>query len=283
MCKIVNFGEYKGNKAVQKKKQISESGVIDRKLRVQELVSKAWFKEYTQKGCGVSKLAFCIIEQYGYICCKNGKKYVFEEIRRDTKYHEMHPEIANKRLKAPLWVKCSGEWYFVELCTDTASQKAFINKMAELGNYDVKGFCIDLYGLKTQGLKRMLADNDLTGAVEKINDYYYDHKWIEETSSVCRTSVAFGGEKNRRDCIYKILEQTLHYAILEGTEQDTGNKHLVLLYDENEPEECAEYFNAKYREKGIPHLYAKWNRRMNENWWLCIKRRSTLQKSFMED
>lgn len=28
-----------------------------------------------------------------------------------------------------------------------------INKKSELGNYDVKGFCVDLYGLKTQELK----------------------------------------------------------------------------------------------------------------------------------
>ena len=232
MCKMINFNEYRGNKAAQERKLIAQRTLTDRKLRVQELVTADWIKEYMQKGWGLSKLVFRIIEQYGYIRCRDGKKYVFEEIRRDARYHEMYPEVENKRLKAPLWVKVNGEWYFVELCTDTASQKAYLNKKAELGNYDVKGFCVDLYGLKTQELKRMLESNDLAGAIGKINDFYYDNKWIEQTSSICRTSVTFGSEKNRRDCTYKLLEQTYHYAILEGTEVETGDKHLVLLYDE---------------------------------------------------
>lgn len=195
----------------------------------------------------------------------------------------MHPEVENKRLKAPLWVKVNGEWYFVELCTDTASQKAYINKKAELGNYDVKGFCVDLYGLKTQELKRMLESNDLSGAIGKINDFYYDNKWIEETSSICRTSVTFGSEKNRRDCTYKMLEQAYHYAILEGTEVETGDKHLVLLYDEYEPKEYAKYFKDKYGEKGLLRLYAKWNKRLDDNWWLRMRRCSTLQKRLVVD
>ena len=227
MYKMINFNEYRGNKVTQERKQITKGNVADRKLRVQELVTADWIKEYMQKGWGLSKLVFRIIEQYGYIRCKNRKKYIFEEIRRDARYHEMYPEVENKRLKAPFWVKCSGEWYFVELCTDTASQKAYLNKKAELGNYDVKGFCVDLYGLKTQELKRMLESNDLAGAIEKINDFYYDKKWIEETSSVCRTSVTFGSEKNRRDCTYKMLEQTYRYAILEGTEVETDRKSVV--------------------------------------------------------
>ena len=283
MCKMINFNEYRGNKAAQERKLIAQRTLTDRKLRVQELVTADWIKEYMQKGWGLSKLVFRIIEQYGYIRCRDGKKYVFEEIRRDARYHEMYPEVENKRLKAPLWVKCSGEWYFVELCTDTASQKAYLNKKAELGNYDVKGFCVDLYGLKTQELKRMLESNDLAGAIGKINDFYYDNKWIEQTSSTCRTSVTFGSEKNRRDCTYKMLEQTYHYAILEGTEVETGDKHLVLLYDEHEPKEYAKYFKAKYGETGIPRLYAKWNKRLDDNWWLCIGRCSTLQKRLVVD
>lgn len=236
-----------------------------------------------QKGWGLSKLVFRIIEQYGYIRCRDGKKYVFEEIRRDARYHEMYPEVENKRLKAPLWAKCSGEWYFVELCTDTASQKAYINKKAELGNYDVRGFCVDLYGLKTQELKRMLDSNNLKEAIGKINDFYYDNKWIEQTSSICRASVTFGSEKNRRDCTYKMLEQTYHYAILEGTEAETGDKHLVLLYDEYEPKEYAKYFKDQYGETGIPRLYAKWNKRLDDNWWLCMRRCSSLQKRLVID
>lgn len=283
MCKVINFNEYRGNKKVQERKKIVKEVVTDRKLRVQELMDTDWIKEYMQKGWGLSKLVFRIIEKYGYIRCRDGKKYVFEEIKRDTRYHEMYPEIENKRLKAPLWVKVGGEWYFVEMYTDSAGQEAFINKMAELGNYGVKGFCVDLYGLKTQELKRMLAVNDLTGAIGKINDAYYDNRWIEQTSSVCRTSVTFGSEKNRRDCTYKVLEQTYHYAILEGEEVETGSKHLVLLYDEYEPKEYAKHYKDKYGKTGIPRLYAKWYKSMDYNWWLCIKRRSTLQKRLVAD
>ncbi len=283
MCKVINFNEYRGNKAVSERKQIAKRTLTDRKLRVQELVKADWIKEYMQKGWGLSKLVFHIIEQYGYIRCRDGKKYVFEEIRRDTKYHEMYPQVEKKRLKAPLWVKVNGEWYFVELCTDAASNKAFISKLAELGNYGIKGFRVDLYGLKTQELKRMLESNDLKDAIGKINDFYYDNKWIEQTSSICRTSVTFGSEKNRRDCTYKILEQTYHYAILEGTEVETGDKHLVLLYDEYEPKEYAKYFKDKYGKTGIPCLYAKLDKYMDYNWWLCIQRRSTLQKRLAVD
>ena len=283
MCKVINFNEYSGNKGVRKGKKIAKGVVADRKLRVQELVTKEWLMEYMQKDWGLSKLVFHVIEQYGYIRCSDGKKYAFEEVRRDARYHEMYPEIENKRLKAPLWVKVSGEWHFVEMYTDSSGQKSFINKMAELGNYNVKGFCVDLYGLKTQELKRMLADNGLAGAVGKINDAYYDNKWIEKTSSICRTSITFGSEKNRRDCIYKMLEQTYHYAVLEGSEQETCNKHLVLLYDEYEPKEHAKYFNEKYRKTGIPRLYAKWNKNMDYNWRLCIVRCSSLQKRLVSD
>lgn len=283
MCKVINFNEYRGNKEAQKGKQIAKGNVADRKLKLQELVTADWLKEYMQKGWGLSKLVFRIIEQYGYIRCKDGKKYVFEETRRDARYHEMYPEVENKRLKAPLWVKVNGEWYFVELCTDTASQKAYLNKKAELGNYDVKGFCVDLYGLKTQELKRMLDSNNLKEAIGKINDFYYDNKWIDQTSSICRTSVTFGSEKNRRDCIYKMLEQTYHYAVLEGTEVETGDKHLVLLYDEYEPKEYAKYFKDKYGETGIPRLYAKWNKRLDDNWWLRMRRCSSLQKRLVVD
>lgn len=283
MCKVINFNEYRGNKAVKERKQLVKGNITDRKLKLQELVAADWIKEYMQKGWGLSKLVFHIIEQYGYIRCRDGKQYVFEEIRRDAKYHEMYPEVENKRLKAPLWVKCSGEWYFVEMYTDTASQKAYMNKKAELGNYDVKGFCVDLYGLKTQELKRMLESNDLAGAIGKINDFYYDNKWIEQTSSICRASVTFGSEKNRRDCTYKMLEQTYHYAILEGTEVETGDKHLVLLYDEYEPKEYAKYFKDKYGETGFPRLYLKWNKRLDDNWWLCMRRCSNLQKRLVAD
>ena len=278
MCEIINFNEYKRFKGarrdVQTEKRIEEC----RKLNVQELLTKEWAEEYMHSNWGLSKLVFHIIEQYGYLRCTDKKRYVFEDIKRDAKYYEMYPEVENKRLKAPLWVKVSGEWYFVEMYTDTASFETFRNKMAALGNYGIKGFCVDLYGLKTQEIKRLLKYCELVELVKKINDIYFEHSKVEKTSSECRTSVKFIGEKTKRDCTYKMLEETCYYAILEGTELESGNKHFVLLYKECEPKEYAKHFKEQYGKTGIPLLYAKWDKWDNSSWWLCIKRCSTLYK-----
>ena len=63
MCKVINFNEYRGNKKVQERKKIVKEVVTDRKLRVQELMDTDWIKEYMQKGWGLSKLVFRIIEK----------------------------------------------------------------------------------------------------------------------------------------------------------------------------------------------------------------------------
>lgn len=173
MCAIINFNEYRGNKEVQERKKITKRVVADRKLRVQELVTMEWFREYIREGWSISKMLLHIIEQYGYIRSKDGKKYVFDEIRRDARYHEMYPEVENKRCKAPLWVKVSGEWYFVELYNDSTKQKAFDNKWIEIGNCNVKGFLIGCE-LKMGELKKMWESLDLVGLANKLNDSYYD-------------------------------------------------------------------------------------------------------------
>ena len=67
MCKMINFNDYRGNKAVQRKKQIAKGVVTDRKLSVRELVTADWMKEYREKGWGLTKLVFRVIEKYGYI------------------------------------------------------------------------------------------------------------------------------------------------------------------------------------------------------------------------
>ncbi|MCM1221326.1 MAG: hypothetical protein NC548_43285 [Lachnospiraceae bacterium] len=175
MCKIINFNEYRGNKKVQGKKQITKRVVTDRKLKVQELFTEDWMKEYIQNGWGISKMLLHIIEQYGYIRAVDGREFVFEEIRRDARYSEMYPKVEGKRYKAPLWVKVKGEWYFVELYNDAAKQRAFDNKWNGIKEMDcdVRGILIAC-NLKMAELKRMRENLDIVGLANKLNDSYYD-------------------------------------------------------------------------------------------------------------
>ncbi len=279
MCKMINFNEYRGNKEVQVRKRTVNRAAADRKLTVQELVTMDWLKEYIKNGWSISKMLFHIIEQYGYIRCRDGKKYVFEEIRRDARYSEMYPEVGNKRYRAPLWIKANGEWYFVELYNDTAKERAFDNKWIELGNYNVKGFLISSCELKMGELKRMWEKLDLIGLVKKLNDYYYDDPFnIVIDESRCEQSVVFGTEKASRDCTYKLMElEQYGYAILEGTELKTGSKHMVLLYGKTGAKEYAKYFKELYGNAGLPLLYRPWNP-MEANWKVCIGRNNRLYK-----
>lgn len=147
MCKIIDFGEYKGLKTA---KQVNPAGRIQKAvgdIDTYRFVSKDRFEEFLKNGWGVSKLIAHVIEQYGYIQCRAGKKYVFEEVKRDVKYYEMYPEIKEKHYKAPLWVKVNGEWCFVEYYTDSASEQNLESKWVQVGNYNVKGFFVNLYGL----------------------------------------------------------------------------------------------------------------------------------------
>lgn len=267
MCTIIEFNKYRGNKEIQCGKQIKIGTQTNRKLKVQELVSGDWLKKYMQNGWNITKMILHIIEQYGYIRCYNRKEYVFEDIRRDVRYSEMHPEVENKRYKAPLWVKIDGEWYFVEMWHDSVNQKAFSNKWIEIGNYDIKGFLIDFRDLKMAELKRMWESRDLIGLVKKLNDYYYEksfHEVLDESRNNC--SVIFGSEKASRKCTYKLVELELwKYAILEGTDMETGSKHMVLMYEKNRAKEYEKYFKEQYGNTGMSLLYKQW-KPMERNW-----------------
>ena len=288
MCAIINFNEYRFK--TTKKGEFNpagKTGLMDRKTNVsrkctiRSLVSEEWIKEYINNGWGLMRLIYHIIEQYGYICCRDGKKYVFEDIKKDTKYYKMYPQIENKRLKAPLWVKVSGEWYFIEVITDTVSWRAYMDKFAELGNYDVKGFVISMDSVKTQVLKMLMDKNDLVNAAGMISDCYERAiKEIHDTSG-CKASVSFGCEKTVRKCAYRMLELGLHeYVILEGTELETGKKHLVLLCGNEKAEEHDKYYKLQYKNTGIPLLYGKWNPQ-KQNWKTCISRLEKLNKRRM--
>lgn len=278
MCKIINLGEYKRFKAAKRTNMVRKSSEGCDSSRKRDLVTEEWAEEYMQKGRGLSKLIFHIIEQYGYISCRYDRKYVFEDVKRDVTYHEMYPEIEEKRFKAPLWVKVDGEWYFVEAYTDCASENALNDKWTEVGNHDVKGFFVDLYGLNRRKLKRMLEENDVAGAVKEISSRYEEGFHSVMGAGECRASVSIGGEKIQREYTYKLLELDLYeYAVLEGTEQETGNRHLVLLPGTRKPKEHADYFRKKYGAAGLPLLYGKWNPVM-ENWKSCIRKQKKLYK-----
>lgn len=279
MCKIINFREYRGFKVSKQVNSAGRTRKANGSIKTCKFVSKEWLEEFLKNGGGASKLIAHVIEQYGGIRCREDRtEYVFEEVKRDVKYHEMCPEIENKRLKAPLWVKVNGEWFFVEIYTDSASLEAFKDKWTEIGNYDVKGFLVDLYGINKQKIKRMLEENDFAGAVKRICDCYEEGFHAVRGISECRASVSFGGEKNQRDCTYKLVELDLYeYAVPEGTEAETGDKHLVLLAGTRNPKEYAEQFRKNYENAGMPLLYGKWDPFM-ENWKSCIRKQTKLYK-----
>lgn len=287
MCAIINFNDYRFKSIKKGGNTMKKTGLMDRETGVSKnhairsLVSEEWIKEYISNGWGLMRLIYHIIEQYGYICCRNGKKYVFEEIKKDTRYYKMYPQIENKRLRAPIWVKVSGEWYFIEVITDTASWRSYMDKFAELGNYDVKGFIISMDSVKTQALKMLLDKNDIVNAAEMISDCY--DRAIKEIrgTSGCSASVSFGCEKTVRKCTYRMLELGLHeYVILEGMELETGKKHLVLLCGNEKAEEYNKYYKKQYKNAGIPLLYGKWNPQ-KESWKTCISRLKKLNKRKM--
>ena len=57
--------------------------------------------------------------------------------------------------------------------------------------------------------------------------------------------------------MYKMKELFTGFVILEGTEVDTGAKHMVLLCKGNRKKEYAEYYLEKYADAGIPLFYVK--------------------------
>lgn len=284
MCKIINFREYKRRIAMKKAVQVKAEEPIARKSREKDLVTAEWCEEFIRKGWGLSKLIGHVIEQIGCIHCREAREdYVFEEIKKDTAYCQMYPEVQNKRLRAPLWVKIKGEWYFVEVCTDSVSHSYLSDKRVELGNYDVKGFIVDLYGLNKKKLKSMLAENNIAGAAEEIRKKYKEGSHAMWNNLGCRTSVSFGRKKSQRDCTYKLAELQPHrYAIVEGTEVKTGDKHLVLLCGSINVKGFANYFKEKYKDAGIPLLFGHWEAAI-ENWKSCIRKQEKLYRQPMTE
>lgn len=264
MCKVINFNEYRGNKNTRK--VIKRDGGSIEKRNTGGLSTEALIKEYVQNGKSVLKLVLFIIEQYG---CFYNSDTLFEETKRDVRYCDIYPEIENKRLKMPLAVKIKGKWHAVEVITNSSSNAAFKKKWEVIGNYNVKGFCVDVSDLGRSGmtywLDRKEHDIWLGTIVEKIHDLYFYNKWILffERMSI----VEINGEDTRIKCIYEMKELSLpDYVILEGTEIDTGDKHMLLLHKGDKKKKYAEYYREKYANTGIPLFYARWCPSMVKDW-----------------
>lgn len=283
MCTVVNFDEYRGNKNTKKSEETKKRAKKGERP-ISGLSTDALINEFKQNGRSVFKLVLYIIEQYG--CIPDYSDMVFEEVKRDMKYSEICPEITNKRLKAPLGVKMKGEWYALEVVTSHSAARAMERKWEIIGNYNVKGFCLD---------KIRLSYKDMQSLMVWRNTEHYDglKTIVEEVldccsrgnnlfSFECRKSIIISGEENERHCIYKMLELSLpDYAILEGTEIKTGDKHLLLFYKYKgrEPEKYAKYYREKYSWMGIPLLYAGWHSD-RPNWKSAIEHNSTRYKRF---
>jgi hypothetical protein len=278
MCKVIHFNEYRGNKADQERKRIAkgndtkgEVGKVRQAKRGAEkkntggLSTEALIKEFVQNGRSVLKLVLYIIEQYGCIG-ENGSP--FEEVKRDVKYCEICPEIENKRMKAPLAVRIGGEWHAVEVVTNSSSNTAFWKKWKTIGDYNMKGFCVDVSGINRGDMKYFLSEKHrdfcLKEIVENIHRFYLNGKSIFHFER--KSVVEINGEDTCMTCIYKMKELFSGFVILEGTEADTGAMHMVLLCKGGRKREYAEYYIEEYADAGIPLFYVNSRYGITENW-----------------
>lgn len=266
MCKVVNFNEYRGNKDT--KETARKAGQVKKDVKKKNtggLSTEALIKEFVENGRSVLKLVLYIIEQYGFID-ENGCP--FEDVKRDVKYCEICHEIENKRLKAPLAVKISGEWHAVEVVTNSSSNAAFWRKWETIGDYNIKGFCIDVSGINQGDMKYFLSekyrDFCLKEIVENIHHFYLNGKSIFHFER--KSVVEISGEDTRITCIYKMKELFYDFVILEGTEVVTGARHMVLLCKGSRKREYAEYYLEEYADAGIPLFYVNSRYGITENW-----------------
>lgn len=263
MCKVINFSEYRGNE--NEKEAAKKNGKMQRSnAKKSGLSTEALIKEFVENGRSVLKLVLYIIEQYGHIG-KDGSP--FEEVKRDMKYCEICPEIENKRLKAPFAVKNGGEWHAVEVITNSSSNAAFWRKWETVGDYNMKGFCIDISEINRGDMKYLLETKEqdcfLKEIVENIHRFYLcSYVFHFERKSF----VEISGENTRITCMYKMKELFTGFVILEGIDADTGAKHMVLLCKGNRKKEYAEYYLEKYADAGIPLFYVNSRSGLTQNW-----------------
>lgn len=289
MNKVIEIRKFKEEKKVgkvseEKRKKFNMYG----KLETKAVSTDTLIKEYLKCDKSLLKLAVYIIEQYGYLCCRN-KEYIFEEIKRDMKYCEVQPEIS-KRYKAHLGVKVNGEWHFIEVKTNYSN--AFDKKFNEIGNYNIKGFRLGLEQLSSTEMKSEIAMGELDNIVNLVHDFVLESMKYSITTFDCQKFVFL--PSGMVEAKYKMLELDMPvYAIIEGTEVLSGQKHLVFLYRGESGREYAKYYRKKYADSGLPLYYSQmttlneiesrilkpsvchcWKKRFNG----CLRKRFTLDE-----
>lgn len=259
MCAIINFNEYKGNKNTERN-EIKRTSSNNRKIAENRLSTDALIEEFKRNGRSVYKLVLYLIEQYKYIPGYMNNM-VFEEVKRDMKYNEICPEVTNKRLRAPLGVKINGEWYAIEVVTDYSAAGAMRRKWETIGNCNVKGFCLEKLNFTYPYMKDLLVWKNedfyekLKDIVEAIHESYFFKNYVY--SYECHPLIQIDGKGENMQYVYERIESSLpHYAILKGTQSETGDTHLLLLYMGSKKKEYANYYQQKYADAGIPLLYA---------------------------
>ena len=257
MGTVIDVRKYMEQKNAQKVEVIKKAAISNprhEKLNTAGLSTKALVGEYLKNDKNLLKLAVYIIEQYGYVH-RWGKKYVFEEVKRDMKYCEVQPEVS-KRLKAHLGVKINGEWNFIEVRTTYSD--SFDKKFNVIGNYNIKGYQIQVESLSSAKMKRIVEAGNLEEIVNRVHDIVYSGMSYGTFPFTYENSVYMPDIQKCVKCNYRMLEMDMpQYAILEGTEIRGGQKHLVLLYSGEDAKIYAKQYREKYAEAGVPLYYSK--------------------------
>ena len=271
MCKIIEFNGHRGNVNTKRIERIRREAEKCEPRHTGGLSTEALIKEYVQNGKSIQKLVRYMIEQYGYMFT-DSKNNIIEEVKRDVRYCDIYPEIKNKRFRAPLAVKIRGRWHMVEIFTTYASVKAFRNKMDTIGNYNVSGFSIYLTKFETREMTDLLWNKESEyfwpAIVEKAHDIFF-YEGIHDTYTFDKDiEVRVKDEPGFMFCQYKMLELSFpDYVILEGVDNRTNNKHLLMLCIGNELGKYSNYFEEKYRDADVPLFYTRWRNRAGAIDW----------------
>ncbi len=222
-------------------------------------VTEQWYIEYVWNGWGLTELVAHIVAQYGYISCGWQGDYIFEDVKMDATYHEMYPEIENKKMKASLWVKIKGEWYFVEINMRGVSDTAFYKKQIELKNYAVKGFEVHMCSLDRGLVRRFLREGDTAGAVREICKQYEQRRHSTLNWDGSRKIIFDSKEDKLKEYTHEVLESDNYKIVGKVTETSTGEQYVAMLSDLKGLKENAEWFKQKYEKLGLPMLYGIWD------------------------
>lgn len=260
MGTVIDVRKYMEQKNAQKVEAIKQAAIRNpwnEQRNTGSLSVESLVNEYLKSGKSLLKLAVYIIEQYGYIYYK-GEKCVFEEVKRDMKYCEVQPEVS-KRLKAHLGVKINGEWKFIEVKYNYSD--GFDKKFDVIGNYNIKGYQVQVCDLACTEMKSIVETGNLEEIVKNVHKIVYRGMldWTSSFDFVTRL-ISMPDGRDWIDCSYTMLEMHMpDYAILEGTEIKSRQRHLVFFYKEGleNVKDYAKQYREKYAGAGVPLYYSK--------------------------